>query len=513
MSKSDIDTDVDTETEGITKEITKTKGKWEMRFCPNEPKDLVGRSKEVNCIEKWLKGYTRNRKKNAKLDKKQKAPDDMRSCMMLTGNHGIGKTCTIEAVLKSLDYEIRTVDFSQLDNLKNPTDYAHKLLKNTSIYELLVGERDSKYAIVVDNLESVKSLNEKKFIEALLSENIEKWSKPIIFISDNKHNKFINSVKKKVYKIEFSDPSDQDFMELLIKICTINDMHMKSEKIAKKIIENSQKDYRKLMSLLEDLYTTKENDTIDMNDLKECLNFVQMKNNNWDIYSTVAAIFQNKKYHVRDILSLYETQRTLMPLMVQENYIKHANRYYEGKNSKKKDNKSKYDSDDEEDDEIMMDKLDMLYKISDSVVKADIIENHIYENQMWSLQDAQGFFSCVNPNRIITDNIKAPKTSNKKLYTFPVDLNKVSIRSINKKNIKKAQVGFPGMDVLDILNAKKIFKNLLETDRHTEFRHAVEGYNATPDRIQATIKVDKILDTKTGITTGLAKKITEYTKK
>ena len=82
--------------------------KWIILCNPKSIKDIIGHKYATNKIIEWLNNYNCNSKKKHT------------SCMIVTGNHGIGKTCVILTILKSLKYDIKTINFNKIVHSKNP---------------------------------------------------------------------------------------------------------------------------------------------------------------------------------------------------------------------------------------------------------------------------------------------------------------------------------------------------------------------------------------------------------
>ena len=77
--------------------------------------------------------------------------------------------------------------------------------------------------------------------------------------------------------------------------------------------------------------------------------------------------------------------------------------------------------------------------IANSLSKGDIIENYIYEYNVYDIRDTQAYFQCVFPSYVLTKTLnpnKLPIDKFNSYFSFPLDLNKTSIKHINySKNI------------------------------------------------------------------------------
>jgi hypothetical protein len=469
--------------------INNNSKKWIDLCTPKNTKDIVGHKSAIEKILEWLKKYD-----SIDCGKKNKNQKENSSCMIVSGSHGIGKTCTVITILKSLKYDVNTINFNKIVHSKNPKEFAKKILRNKNVFNI-TQETGYKKALVIDDTESITSTIDRKFIEMIIKENENIRSFPVIFIANNKHNKFINNIKHNTYKIYMDLPTKENLKFLLLKICCKNKMILSSEKVANMIIDHCQYDYRRLLAILEDFYSTYGNKKILPKHVNKYFEFSKKKDIDINIYKSTETLFTDKSLSIEDRLVTYETERTILPLMVHQNHITCVDKYL---------------IDDTKTYAILED-------ITESIAVGDVVENHIYGDQNWSLQETHGFYTCIYPSFLLSKNIDSKVMKNDLKYKrynieFPLDLNRTSIKYINMKNIKNAINEFPNMDIYDFINVKTILKKLLEDDNMEKFNELLSNYSVTSAGIHSVIKVDKISDTKTNIPTLISKKINEFLK-
>ena len=80
-----------------------------------------------------------------------------------------------------------------------------------------------------------------------------------------------------------------------------------------------------------------------------------------------------------------------------------------------------------------LNKYELANSIATSIAKGDVIENYIYGDQNWNLQEVHGYYSCVYPSYVLSNNLS--KNGMYENFIFPLDLNRTSIKRINKKNV------------------------------------------------------------------------------
>ena len=111
---------------------------WKYKYAPFKIEDIDINKSKLYPIKKWLEDFDKNRelyKSNIKKAKKDKYVDILdideiddnntddiilpkknnnssnKSCLIITGNHGIGKTHFLVSILNSLKYDIYKINF------------------------------------------------------------------------------------------------------------------------------------------------------------------------------------------------------------------------------------------------------------------------------------------------------------------------------------------------------------------------------------------------------------------
>lgn len=508
------------------------------KYAPTNISEIIGCKKQVYALVEWLKNYRTNARKNLTLqenkkngkktrkrrtkevkknetnleddeviskdenaeepfeeirgDKKKKKDPNICSCAIVTGDHGTGKTAVVKAVLHGMGYQIKSVNFAKIGNIKSVDDFVENLLISDDIYDNIELITHKKFAVLVDEIQSVITPTEKNIIMGLSKKNSELWESPVIFIGSNKHKKIMTGIKKECYHISMYPPDAGDMLQLLERVGLGEEMKLENEDVAIDIIRYSQNDYRRLIVILGELHRNHKSNIIKRIDLEKYMKFTGEKDIDRNIYENTARLFSNYD-GINSSLKVFGIDKTNMPLMVHQNHFLATNGYIK--------DKSKL--------------IDVSYDITDNLARGDVVENFIYSDQNWPLQETYGFYSCVYPSYILNHNINTEKLAhdfknpyyNPKFSTqYPKDLNRTSTRCINyKKNIKPANDYFSDMSIDDYVMAVKLIKDLLEDDRDEECKEILKGYNLTAQGIMYVLKMDKINGTRKDVP-----KIIEY---
>ena len=475
------------------------------KYYPKTPNDIIGNKSQINQIKEWLSKYKENREtilKDLKKHKKVKViiddkettdigheinykNNDYHSCIIIIGDHGVGKTCTITAILNQLGYTIQNIDLTKIGSNKNVAENIDKLVKGNNIFDHLIGNKEIKTAIIIDEIESANSPIEKNYIISLLKKNEELWFTPIIFISNGKHSKIVTVLKKNSNIVKFFQPGNDNLMKLLIKICYNEKIYFENEKIAYKIIDYIQKDYRRLVSILQDLKVNYGETQITDNIIEEYCKLCKMKDIDNDIYKSTSEMIINYK-SIDECLRLYEGEKVIIPLVMHQNYIKCIISYHKNGNNDFK----------------------LANDISKSIAIGDLIENYIYSDQNWDMQEVHGFLTCVNPSfMLFQEKLNINEEYLKKSLNFPMDLNRTSIKKINKRNVINSNNCLKNLEINDFIFANKLIRQLLIDNKVEECSKLFKNYGATIENIESILKIDKINETKTIIPTQIKKKL------
>ena len=371
-------------------DIDKSSNSWIDKYRPMKINEVVGNYKAVNQIIQWLKSFDSNKReylikteknKTLKKEKKKKIKKEEKedkeeiednnlnadtldneedlnedndeetseltsrilsfgnneksSCLLITGNHGVGKTCSVYAILNDLGYSIQVINFSRIKTNKNIKDIIDRASNKNSILNNMFNKKNDKSVIVVDELESLASQTEKACITALIKNNELYWTQPIIFISNNQHNKLLGDIKKISYEIKFWQPYPEDVAILLKRICSKTNIKLENDNVMLRIIDFCQKDLRRLVMTLQDIKMIYGDLKITEEILNEYISSAKKKDTDFDLFkATKSLLFEHDG--IEESLRYYEIDKTAIPLMTQQNYINCINTYTKNNNLKEK---------------------------------------------------------------------------------------------------------------------------------------------------------------------------------
>ena len=462
--KKDLDlTEDNSIVEPIKEEQNIVSNIWLNKYQPKTLSQIIGNRDQILQFKKWLSNYD----------------NSQNHATVISGGHGVGKNLITRLALQETGYEVRNIYGTSLKSKNIVNEIIHSCAKTKNVYSSITqssNQFNKKYAIVVDDTESITLTSEKDNLIELFKYNAQHKCFPLIFISNLQHSKLINNLKKMSLEITLYAPSSDLIKDYIVNICKKENMTITDEKIYLQIIRFCQSDIRRLLYVLQDLFYTygKKPITVDM--FKEYQVMSQKKGVDVGLYYAAKNLLDEYK-NINECLQLYETEKVLLPLTVYENYY---HKIFKQKLSNHK-------------------LLNIMADVTNSVSIGDVIETNIYSDQNWFLHTIHGFYTCADISYIVNTIGKEKSdspTNTKKVInyecTFSADLNKTSSKNINKKkNILVLQSKFENKNIDDILYINKIIYELDKNKMTNATKLIKDTYNLDNKNIQIALKIDK----------------------
>ena len=133
-----------------------------------------------------------------------------------------------------------------------------------------------------------------------------------------------------------------------------------------------------------------------------------------------------------------------------------------------------------------------LVKTSDSISRGDNIETSIYTDQNWYLQNIHGFYTCLNTSFWINKvNSNYNLTIDK--MKFSSDLNKTSLKNINRKNINNLIKIISNKSIDEIIYINQLANHLFKEGKEDVLIRILQNYkkDISVKEIELCLKIDK----------------------
>jgi len=150
-----------------------------VKYAPENLDQVFGQQKAVEALKDFVVNYK---------TKKQKAA-------LLYGPIGNGKTCSVYALTKELDYEILEINSSNLRNQEAMKTFLNSALGQQSLFF-------KPKLILIDEIDNLSGVKDRGAIQAL-TKAIEKSSFPVILTANDPFNSKLKTLKKVSQMIEF----------------------------------------------------------------------------------------------------------------------------------------------------------------------------------------------------------------------------------------------------------------------------------------------------------------------
>jgi len=437
---------------------------WINKYKPTKLSEIIGNKENIETFKNWIKNFNYNKNQS----------------IIISGNQGICKTLTIKLILEELNYNIKFINCNEIKDHRIYDDFKNYYNFSKSIYNKF-NLNNKKIAIIFDEIENITLTSEKKYIINIYKENNKYNYFPLIFISNNQHTKLLYDLKKGCNEIIFNIPSLDD-IKLLIKNISLNEnLKIENDSIIEKLINFSQNDIRRLIILFQELSFNVVDNYIDESLINLFIENSKKKNIIIGLFNSTKNII-NDYLEYDNIIKLYEIEKVLLPLMIHENYLKKISKTLEKKNNNKF---------------LKNDVFDIISNIADSISIGDNIETSIYTDQNWYLQNIHGFFTCLNTSYWLNkdENIALTKLEVDDIK-FSSDLNKTSLKNINKKNINNLIKIIDKKSIYEILMLNRISNHLINSSQENELINILSKYNKNFNikDIELCLKIDKTIE-------------------
>lgn len=386
-------------------------------------------------IEKWLKNF----------------PNDYTG-LIISGGIGTGKSTIVKNSIKKSKWKYHML------YLEND--------KSWDFFSNFITGLNEKMILVINDANLISSPSEKRNILEFFTQNAQKKFLPIIFLSNLNHSKLISTIGlHDSESIRVPLPSENDL--IIISKIFIEKYNLKFDSIQtlKDILNYSQYDIRRLIIILQDLYYTFVLDNpvsrkITRTNLQNYISISMKKNVEVGLFSANKSLMDRFK-SIEESMRFYKSEKVLLPLMMYENFF-HA---LESKNMTPERKKMKY------------------AKISDILSQSDIVETRIYSEQNWDFQPIHGFLACAYVSYVLNEG-EDKEIKNYKI-NFSSDLNKTSLKNINKKNIETLLSSFQNRTQRDLHNISRLL-NLSKSSHQKLY-----SYGLTSKNVNSIIRIDK----------------------
>lgn len=331
---------------------------------------VLERSSQYEAMRSILLNFEDQKKDNTSI----------RRGIYVYGMPGAGKTCFVNEVLRSLDYDIIQYDAGDVRNKAAIESITQNNMADKNVMHMF-NKRTKKIAVVMDEIDGMNS-GDKGGINTLIRLVREKKTKkqkseditynPIICIGNYKIDKKIKELMKVCHNIELKQPTQKQISVLVHKLIPES---IDNKELADNIIQFAQQDLRRLHTF----YTIYQRNG---GNLEMTGNIFGLKTHNEDTKSITRNLIQNHHCFSEHQHMINETDRTIIGLLWHENII---------------DTLCK----------LPLDKAMPIYhKILKNICFADYIDRITFQKQIWQFNEMSSIIKTFYSQQIYHDNMK-----------------------------------------------------------------------------------------------------------
>jgi len=426
-------------------------------------------------IEKWFEEYNKHKNLNLMEEK----------LILITGDNNQLKTSLAEFICQKYNLTTRMLNIQDSKINKDIKEFILQISNNKNVLNMIY-KKTEDIGIIIDDFDTLCNNNDKSIITDFLSLFSSKKKGqpefrllyPIILICQDVGDKKINDLRKIACEICLDKLCANDYYFYLDKICRYNNLNM-TEKQKKNILEKLDYDLRKYNHVLEDIcLISKDRNKIKDEDIEFVIQTFSNKSGDDKINENLETIF-TKDLTIRECIDKYYSDKFLFSFLIHENYP-----YNIGGTKVKNE-----------------DKIRFLAEVSRNLANNDVVQNLIFEKQLWDLNINSALLTNVNTNFLHQEIMKANKNpkfefSRRKYTTL---LNKVSLYFTNRKVINQIlhKYGNNTNDAFYLSEflcdcLKKIDKKKLEEDMDKYVMPILQEMDMTSEDVDLILRLNKL---------------------
>ena len=425
---------------------------------------------DENLIKDWFSKFEKVQDINLMEEK----------IIMIMGNTISFKSELAKFILEKMNFETRIFNAIDMRGAKSIKECIMQIINSKSILNMLF-HRPDKIGIILDDLDIPNNANDKSVITDFISllsvkkrgkkEQSLKITHPIICVCQETNDKKINELKKISMVIKLKKINEKDYRKYLIDISKLNNIEFTDYQIDL-ILSKMDKDIRKINNFVRDIFYFYEKNEISDEDIENILCSFCQKNSNEKSIDKLNEIFSNNELGIDDSINKFYSDKFLYPFMIHENYL-----YNMPENIS------------------VNKKLEYCSKIANNLSKNDVIQNLIFEKQLWELNNNSAILTLAKTNLLHKNLLKGNETKytfKKRKYTTL--LNKVSLYYTNRK-VYNTLLQKYGVSYMEIYLLSEIIRVLItnkaKKETIVELVSIIKRLNLDIDYIDLLVRINK----------------------
>lgn len=276
---------------------------WVEKYKPKKKNDLIGNKTCIDKLQGYLRGWPRTTKR----------------AVLLSGPPGIGKTSSAKIIAEELGYSCIERNASDARSKKKLKNLVAQSISNHGIMEYTTNNCNSgkgKQVLIMDEVDGMSS-GDKGGTQQLI-EFIKKTKIPIICICNDRQSTKVRTLSNYCIDLRFRRPTAQQAWTRVRQICQVEGINMERNAFDK-MFETMNGDIRQAINNLQ-IWSHDINNSLSYTDVKNRMSTGSKDANltNWDV---APRFFNNPRAPWREQIDWYFTDRSLVPLMIEQSYL------------------------------------------------------------------------------------------------------------------------------------------------------------------------------------------------
>lgn len=362
---------------------------WTNKYAPRQLKELVGNKSNVEKLQAWLRDWPRSRQSNFKKPGPN-ATNTFRA-MLISGPPGVGKTTAVHLVCKLEGYQALELNASDTRSKKLLETALADTISNRSIQGWCGAKSDlpvsDRTVIIMDEVDGMSG-GDRGGVGAI-NALIRKTQVPIICICNDRRNPKMQPLYSTTFNMTFAKPTVQAIRSRMLSIAFREKLQIPAE-VMDQLITAAQSDLRLVTNMLSTWKLSQNAMTFDESKQFGAANQKPTLQTPFSLYSELSSSQRFgplNRQSLNDKLDYYFQDHSIVPLMVEENYLK-TNPVL----AQKEPNPPLKD----------LRHLELLSKASLSISDGDMVDTLMHgPQQHWSLMPLHGIASSVRPCSLV----------------------------------------------------------------------------------------------------------------
>ncbi|KAJ3343135.1 protein transport protein S31 [Gonapodya sp. JEL0774] len=364
---------------------------WTDKWAPKRSEDVIGNKKGVDTLKSWLKHWEQNRQ--AGFPGKSKDSTSQYRAVLVSGPPGIGKTTAAHIAVREEGYEPIEFNASDTRSKKGLKDRVSEIVGSHVLSEYWhlgttgakptatgAGSSGPKQVLIMDEVDGMSGGDRGGTQELILL--IKKTKIPIICICNDRQSTKVKSLVNYCLDLRFRRPEANAIAKRMLQICQAEGLQVQVNTL-EELAKLAQNDVRQVINQLSTYRLASNKMTYDEGKAvgKSADRGSVVELSPFTLTGNLLSYHNYVNTTLSDKIDYYFMNYDLLPLMIQENYIRTTPNSAAGVAGARKD--------------LMT--IQALSEAADCIIAGDLLGSTMRSMNNWGLMPVHAVLSTVCP--------------------------------------------------------------------------------------------------------------------